>query len=338
MTTTLEKVWEAWEAEGNRSLGHRKHLGASILGDPCERSLWYTFRWSTDVTFQGRMLRLFERGQLEELRFTDELRKAGITINDKAQNGQQWRFSDVNGHVGGSMDAWGKGFPECPDDCCVVEYKTHGAKSFAYLVDKGVKDAKAQHYSQMQLYMHWSGMRKAFYMAVNKDNDELYTEFVDYDEQHALALVDKANRIIASDRAPSRMTEDSTYYACKWCNHMHTCHQEAAGAINCRTCVHSTPVENAEWTCNWHNKTINDKEQRAACDQHVFIPDLVPFATVTDANPHENWIAYKTETGQFKNGPDHWPSSELQHIPAKLTDDDKLKKLRAEFNGKVVVA
>ena len=27
--------------------GLRQHLGASLIGKPCERALWYTFRWTT---------------------------------------------------------------------------------------------------------------------------------------------------------------------------------------------------------------------------------------------------------------------------------------------------
>lgn len=337
MATTLEKVYATWETEGNKDLGHRKHLGASVLGDPCERKLWYVFRWGSDITFNGRRLRLFNRGQLEESRFCDELRKAGVIVDDVAQDGNQWRFSDCNGHVGGSMDAHLFGLLEHPKAHCVGEFKTHNEKSFTALQSSGVKAAKPLHYAQMQLYMHWSGMRKAFYMAVNKNNDELYTEFVDYDETHAKELVAKASRIITSDRAPSRMTEDQTHFECKWCDHRHTCHQEMPGALNCRTCAHSTPVANAEWHCTRNDARIDDKQQRAACDQHVFIPDFVPFAEVVDANPAENWVEYRKENGEtFRNGPKHWPSTELQHLPKELTNDAKLQRLREEFDGRVV--
>ena len=27
--------------------GLRQHLGASLIGKPCERALWYAFRWTT---------------------------------------------------------------------------------------------------------------------------------------------------------------------------------------------------------------------------------------------------------------------------------------------------
>lgn len=337
MATTLEKVYAAWETEGNKDLGHRKHLGASVLGDPCERKLWYVFRWGSDITFNGRMLRLFNRGQLEEQRFCDELRKAGVIVDDVAQDGNQWRFTACNGHVGGSMDAHLFGLHEHPTVHCVGEFKTHNDKSFAALTQNGVKESKPLHYSQMQLYMHWSGMRKAFYMAVNKNNDELYTEFVDYNESHAEELMNKADRIIASDRAPGRLTEDSTYYLCKWCDHRDTCHAGMPAAVNCRTCLHSSPVAGAKWECARHKKEVDDAQQRKACNQHLFIPGLLPFGEVINASPDENWVEYrKADGGTFRNGPDYWPSTELQYLPKELTDDVKLQQLRQEFDGRVV--
>ena len=43
--------------------GWREHLGASEIGDPCSRKLWYLFRWVAVKKFDARMLRLFARGQ-----------------------------------------------------------------------------------------------------------------------------------------------------------------------------------------------------------------------------------------------------------------------------------
>ena len=44
----------------------RAHLGASLLGHPCDRYLWLMFRWAVIEKFDGRILRLFQRGQREE--------------------------------------------------------------------------------------------------------------------------------------------------------------------------------------------------------------------------------------------------------------------------------
>jgi hypothetical protein len=51
----------------------------------------------------------------------------------------------------------------------VVEFKTHSAKSFRKLVQRGVAEAKPQHWAQMQVYMQLTGLTRALYVAVCKD-------------------------------------------------------------------------------------------------------------------------------------------------------------------------
>ena len=70
-TPTLSAIYAAYEAE--RGDGFREHLGASLIGKSCERALWYDFRWVTRARFPGRILRLFETGQLEEARLVRNL-------------------------------------------------------------------------------------------------------------------------------------------------------------------------------------------------------------------------------------------------------------------------
>ena len=63
-TPTLTAIYAAYEnLQGD---GFREHLGASLIGKPCGRALWFDFRWVTPSRFSGRMLRLFETGQREE--------------------------------------------------------------------------------------------------------------------------------------------------------------------------------------------------------------------------------------------------------------------------------
>ena len=63
--------------------GHRKHLGASLIGDACSRKLWYTFRWVKKADFSsktrsnGQVLRLFNRGHREEPAIIKLLEKSG---------------------------------------------------------------------------------------------------------------------------------------------------------------------------------------------------------------------------------------------------------------------
>lgn len=56
----------------------RHHLGGSLIGRKCKRELWYSFRWAQPPEFEGRMLRLFNRGHREEDRFVEWLRSIGV--------------------------------------------------------------------------------------------------------------------------------------------------------------------------------------------------------------------------------------------------------------------
>lgn len=62
--------------------GHRKHLGASLIGHDCARHLYYVFRWAKKEAFSGRMQRLFNRGHREEARFVEWLRGVGFEVWD----------------------------------------------------------------------------------------------------------------------------------------------------------------------------------------------------------------------------------------------------------------
>ena len=88
------------------------------------------------------------------------------------------------------------GLPDAPQTWHVIEMKTHGKKSFDELTAKGVQTAKPEHYAQMQCYMAWSGMTRALYMAVCKDDDRMHLERIDYDREAADRLFVKAQRII----------------------------------------------------------------------------------------------------------------------------------------------
>ena len=136
-TPTLSAIYASFEAR--QGDGFRDHLGASLIGKSCARALWYDFRWATPARHTGRILRLFETGQLEEARLVRDLRATGATVLEvDPETGRQFRVEAHGGHFGGSLDAVALGLLEAPKTWHVVEFKTHSAKSFAELVGKGV--------------------------------------------------------------------------------------------------------------------------------------------------------------------------------------------------------
>jgi hypothetical protein len=248
----------------------------------------------TRAKFPGRILRLFETGQLEEARLVRNLRHIGATVLDvDPESGRQWRVVAHGGHFGGSLDAVALGLPETPKTWHVLEFKTHSAKSFRELTAKGVAAAKPQHMAQMQVYMHLTGITRAMYVAVCKDTDDLHLERVRHDAEVAERLLAKAGRIIAAPRPPARVSEDPNFWECRFCNHHPVCHWGNAAAVTCRSCLHSTPVEGG-WHCARFDRALDREAQQSACPKHLFVPDLVP-GDVTDAgNDH---VAYRMADG-----------------------------------------
>ena len=272
---TVDAIFRAYEAAARD--GFREHLGASLIGHECERHLWYGFRWVRHAQHAGRLLRLFETGQIEEARLIKNLRAAGVTVMDvDPATGRQWAVKACRGHFGGSADGVAIGILEAPKAHHVTEFKTHNAKSFAALQKHGLAKSKPQHLAQLQVYMHLLGVERGFYLAACKDTDALYSERVRPDVVLAERLLAKAERIINAPRPPAKLSEDPSYYICNWCDHKGICHGSDLAERNCRTCLHSSPVDNGAWHCAARDILLSLRNQRAGCmSTHRYVPELV---------------------------------------------------------------
>lgn len=298
---TVDAIHAAYEA---RRDDERTYLGMSTFGTECDRALWYGFRWAAPPEqLDGRKLRLFATGHREEARMIDDLRLAGITVEDHdPETGWQFALSALGGHVRGHMDGRAWGFLEAPVAVHVVETKTHNEKSFKALVKDGVEKSKPGHFAQMQLYMHFSGYERAFYLAHNKNTDELYSERVAYDPVAAARLVARAAAIVGAARPPQRLHPDpaaKVAFACGWCPAKGICHEREWARSNCRTCLHATPRTDGaggEWHCARFDRLLSLEEQREGCPAHRFIPDLVPGEQV-DANVAAETVTYRMADG-----------------------------------------
>lgn len=260
----------------------RPHLGCSALGHHCERWLWLSFRWSVIEQFSGRILRLFERGQMEEDRFVKMLRDIGCKVHAFTPEGEQFRV-DFGSHVSGSTDGViESGLPEAPKTVHVLEFKTHSKKSFTDLAKKGVQESKPMHYAQMQVYMEGMGYPDAFYMAVCKDDDSLYTERVKLDRDFAIKLIEKGQRIALANRMPEPCIGASpSWYQCKFCPAYDHCHQQVPiETKHCRTCANAIPTKDSTWFCDKYETDIPLEAQRKGCDEHEMHQDLIVLVEV----------------------------------------------------------
>ena len=256
----------------------RRHMGASELGHHCDRWLWLKFRWMVIEKHEGRLLRVFRRGHGEEATILKDLRAIGLVIRETTDG--QTRV-DFGSHIEGSIDCIiESGVPEAPTTPHIGEFKTHSKKSFDELEKKGVEAAKWSHFVQMQVYMHGTGIDRALYVAVCKDDDRMYVERVRYDVDVATKYIARGKRLALADEMPPPVTTDPTWYLCTWCPAHAVCHK-GAGVIapqTCRSCAHATAKEDSTWRCEKHNAdNIPLAFQRTGCSDYELHDHLLPF-------------------------------------------------------------
>lgn len=340
----VSAIYAWWE---NRPERPRAYLGGSAIGRECERQLWYSFRWCGTGArqFDGRMLRLFDRGHREEPRFIEELRGIGVEVWDvNPDTGTQFRFTAIGGHFSCGIDGVALGLPEAPKTYHLLEFKTHGAKSFASLARDGVQKSKPEHYAQVQVYMRLADLTRTQYLAANKDTDELYAERIHADTDAGDRLLAKAERIITAAEPLPRISEDAAFWKCKGgaegkgrCAFFDVCHTTKLPQPNCRNCLHATPELDGDgrWSCVRHKADIPTDVQAEGCQQHRYIPALLSrWGEPVDASEAEEWVEYRMPSGQtFRNGAwgvGSFTSTELHAAHPALLHHPDFVRLRSE--------
>lgn len=167
---------------------------------------------------------------------------------------KQYRISDCNGHFGGSLDgiamfppSWG--IPEP----VLLEFKTSGTgQKFNKLKDNKMPVEKPEHFAQTSTYGYKYGFKYVLYLCINKNDDDLHIEIAKLAPHLGEQSIAKAGQIIGSQTPPPKLAENPTFTACKFCDMLDICHQNASIERNCRSCVHAKPVEEGQWFCdNW---------------------------------------------------------------------------------------
>lgn len=226
-----------------RSKGtHRSHLGASIIGkDSCPRWQWLTYRGASERSEPARMIRLFNRGALEEGRVLAALEMIGARIKCRHEGRQ---IHCVAGNVMGSCDAVMK----LDDHFYVVEIKTANDKSFKAMKEQGIPRA---HFMQMQCYMGALQIDRGIHVCVNKNDDSILVTEVPFEDEQVGFANSVAWNIIFSQNEPLPMHSRASQYwfECKICDHKSICHEGALPQKNCRTCRNYVPAGNNVGRC-----------------------------------------------------------------------------------------
>lgn len=331
--------------EKNQDSKPRNYLGMSVIGEPCERKLWYSFRQAKVRHISAKGLKAIEDGHLGEELMAKRLRMVpGVTLHTVDEQGNQFSMSAIGGHFRGHMDGGILGILEAPKTWHVWEHKSVNEKKFEALkktIEKhGEKDALEHwdevYYGQAICYMEASGAIRHFLTCSTPGGRDFISVRTNANPKRAKQLLEKAERIIFSPEPPTRLSNDPAWYQCKWCDYQNLCHGTDTPDVNCRTCTHSSPVQEGRWSC------ALGESMKPGCAEHRYIPILLEsFAEPTDGSQEGNWVMYrhKTTGNEFVNGsiPGGYSSQEIQLCEDKeMLGDDVVNSLKNEFDGQVV--
>ncbi len=210
----------------------RDYLGASRLGQPCERALQFEFAHAPKdegQEFSGRSLRIFAIGHVLEDLAIKWLRTAGLDLVTRKRDGGQFGFSVAGGRIRGHVDGIIMGAPAAMGlrTPALWECKTMNAKNWRACVKDGVAASKPVYAAQIALYQAYMeatvpgiSANPALFTAINKDTAELHHELVPFDAELAQRMSDRAVRILratdAGDLLP-RIATSRDFFECRFC-------------------------------------------------------------------------------------------------------------------------
>jgi hypothetical protein len=307
----VEYIWQKYEEAANDR--RPNGLRPSELGSECERYLWYRYRWSdTFESFPGRLHRLFETGHIQEDRLVNDIKRAGakVFVADPDDPSKQIPMKMMMGHSKGFLDGVIQGVPFSNHEFTLFEGKSHSEKSFKTLQKDGVETAFPKHFGQMQIYMDEHELKEGVYAAVNKNNDDLYIEFIPYDATYCKRLKEKARRVVYSTIAPSKINESPTFFKCKFCSASGICHKGKLPTRTCRSCRFGRPSKPEDvadhgngapyWVCGYYEdetRRLDLDTQKVGCPHHRFLPDLVDGHHTGDDALNATGIVYEYSMG-----------------------------------------
>ena len=206
--STVSKIDQEYEARFEQ----RRRLGLSQAGHKCPRFLWYKHKGYNEPVPDGRVLRLFELGNILEDQIAKDLTEAGFEITGQ-QSPVNFTMDGIT--LTGSCDGIITGLVESKQPH-LWECKTMGSKGFAKLLKHGYEAYNEQYRFQIQAYMLGLELKNSFVTVYNKDTSALYQERIKLNKDW---IVDKLQDVFVAIRGdmPERACPRVDFWEAKWC-------------------------------------------------------------------------------------------------------------------------
>jgi CRISPR/Cas system-associated exonuclease Cas4 (RecB family) len=199
----------------------RMRLGLSQAGHKCPRYLWYCHHGYVGSSPEGRVLRLFQLGNLLEDQTILDLRQAGFNVHSQ-QKEVKIEYNDITLH--GSIDGIVEGLIESPKTPHLFEHKTASKKKYDELIKTGsYRKWSEGYYWQVQFYMLGLQLNRAAVFVYCKDDSRLYMERIKLNRANTIDKLQDVFGVIALDDPPERYCPSEDFFEAKFCQFYEEC-------------------------------------------------------------------------------------------------------------------
>ena len=209
----------------------RQYLGASRIGEECERKLAYEYHLTdkdAGAEFQGKTLRIFDMGHDGEERMAEYIKLGGFDLQTHTEEGKQIAVQDAGGKFKGHLDGVIHGGPAIPGlkYPLLWENKALGDKSWNDAKKKGIKVSKPVYYAQVQVYMGYHELDACLFTCLNRDTGDIHVEVIPFNARDCQDYIDKVVRIVSSQNPEEmgKVSKDPSDFRCKFCDYRQRCH------------------------------------------------------------------------------------------------------------------
>lgn len=213
----VEEARSKEEYERNHSSDAPKFFYPSSIGN-CSRAIAMDMLGYPQEEVDPKFIRIVQNGNAVHTRYEDYLRSTGLLV------GVEIPIRDRVLRISGRIDA----VIRLPLDngagkLAVVEFKSSNERRYKEAVANDRPDDA--YVKQVQLYMHMLGIDLACIILENKNTQDMWEYWVEYDESEAMWCIDKISMIISCVDAgilPEREFE-KTSTSCRYCNFREEC-------------------------------------------------------------------------------------------------------------------
>ncbi len=213
------------EAKARKIKGYPQHVNrASSIGHPCTRYLTYSrTHWQEKKLHDVGLQYVFDLGNLYEAAFLQDLREAGLSIEE-----QQTPFFDkeyqLSGHIDGKLPLNGRRIP--------IEAKSMAPYTWDTINSiEDVRHAKA-HYvrgyeGQVLCYLYFHKEETGLMFFINKVSGKIKQIEVPFDQGRMDEILQKCTAInehVAAETLPEKIDWDEG--ACGRCGFLHICYPD----------------------------------------------------------------------------------------------------------------